>query len=155
MKKITRLSIEVLEKEMPALGEDILRTIIAGTNYDCVPWCLSYVAGSFGQSYSSNEFNTAICGWYSKQGLPYNGVFCGDFNTIMSTYFQGSSVTISGNYSIPSGTQTIIVVSGHAVVLLSVSDGLALYKDPQNGYSMRTVNVSNIERAYNCTGWAL
>jgi hypothetical protein len=152
MKKITRLSIEVLEKEMPALGEDILRTIIAGTNYDCVPWCMSYVAERFGQSCSSNEINSVICRWYLEQGLPYNGVHSQDFNTLMGTFFQGSPITVSGNYTMPSGTQTIIVVDGHAVVLLHVSDGVALYADPQNPSNSGVTSINNIQMAYRCTG---
>jgi hypothetical protein len=123
----------------------------SSTSNDCVAYAIQSVLYGFGTSMSLSSINTWLVDQYGTQGVPLSS-----FSAAVSHFLNGSPVTISNNYSIPSGKKVIIVLrtgpsSGHAVTLLSVSGGNVLYSDPQNGGG-GYAPISDIVSAFECSG---
>lgn len=82
------------------------------------------------------------------------GVRLQDFSSIMGAFFKGEEVSLSGvtNYVVPSGKVITIVIQGnHAVILKNITEGVALYDDPQAG-TVNYIDATYISKAFASKG---
>ena len=141
MKKLTKISIEELKKQLPVLDRNAEQCIYGGYDEnDCWWRCMAYIK-SGGSNYSQDDAYALACAYYGSNFDGDNYVFTGnrsDFNDYVSGYitcsdcgdFANSKVLVfdpsqisnwegNGNY--------------HAVIITGYSDGDWITFDPQTG----------------------
>jgi hypothetical protein len=116
---------------------------------DCVAYAVYKVLSYFG----STKLLSSIIS-YMRNTYGNNGVPSGLFYTAVRHYLIGDSITITSNYSVPAGSNVIVVFNEHAVNLASCSDSLFLYYDGSPGASSSWAfdTISKITHAFKATG---
>jgi natural product precursor len=151
-KKLTRLSFEALEKEMPVLSFNELSHYVGGNS--CLLYCYEYLG-----NYSVNFYEGMLMSFFGYNtssgqcGAP--GVCTSDMEALGSlgglNVFELTSSSYSSGISVNSSTgklgdgSSIIMIfntngAGHAVVVTGVSNGQIQYYDPSNGTSGSRAN---------------
>jgi hypothetical protein len=115
------------------------------TSNDCVAQTVVNITQAMGISLSLSSVNSWI-----EQKYGTNGVPSGNILEVLNHYFTYSSVTISNNYTPPSGQQVFVVFNfgngtGHASRYYSCSNGYVLCND---GY----YSLSQVASAYSISG---
>jgi hypothetical protein len=114
---------------------------------DCVAYAVHKVLSFYKSTISVNSVISYMRNTYGNNGIP-----SGSFYNAVQHYLEGNTVTITANYNIPSGTMVIVAFNGHAVNLLSCSNGMFLYSDSSGSTSGGVESVSKITHAFKATG---
>lgn len=148
MKKLKKLGLDAMIKEMVLLKETGLRSCVGGEKESCIFNCFDYLDGSL---YSAEDYYN-----WTKQGLGYEPDIHGNVNTSdigtiggyggfnVREISAGESFTLQSNGQTPDGERVVMTFNmgsnsegeqAHAVVIESfyqTSDGrtVMLYFDP-------------------------
>ena len=151
MRKLTRLNIDALQREMPVLDEETLRSIYGGLDpNDCWWRCMAYISSN-GQNYSADAAMGMASSYYGSSFDSSSYAFSGnayDARAIASGVLGGaytnSHQILVFNPSTLAGWEGN--GSSHAVVVKGYSNGVYTVFDPQNGEEVQ-ISAFNLNNA--------
>ncbi|MDR2010647.1 MAG: hypothetical protein LBQ22_09215 [Bacteroidales bacterium] len=161
-KKLTKLNLEAIEKELPCLSEDDARAVVGG-NYDdyndCLFQSVKYVLDRFGCNCSiteiANKYVTVIAerNSFSRDQAEFyvykNGVHINDVFDLCKEFLSGTS--LNSYFSLYGGLTTEIYINGELAWANGNLKGYSCY-DPQRDiyYSVPADSVFSVYVANGC-----
>ena len=151
-RKITKATLDELEKEMAPLTEQEQQAHLGGTRYDegdCFWRCIAYFQSGGDTDVTPHEAMLMAKLYYGDNFNPSEYTFTGsiaDMKKCINDFFGSHNMHATGHILVYDPTPDDGDSVKHAVVVKEIKDGIVYYYDPQSG-EKGTLSAKDFQKA--------